>query len=136
MPKKLQDIDPWNLSRPSGFWLLIITIFWLFWSITLKPLGLLKSWCYFWVPWTINFEMYNFPKKSVDNFDGTKHATFFKFINNYGVLSKIYNRNDKRQISKIYSFVHLITILDLRLYKVCTNLNFSNLWWNFVLLSG
>ena len=34
-------------------------------SITREPLGLPKFWCYFWVPWTIYYEMhiYYFSKK-------------------------------------------------------------------------
>ena len=44
---------------------LIKTTFWLFWSITSKPLGLLKFQCHFWVPWTICFKMYKLFCKKV-----------------------------------------------------------------------
>ena len=33
----------------------IKTVKMLFWSITQEPLGLLKFWCYFWVPVTIYY---------------------------------------------------------------------------------
>ena len=40
----------------SKIWIKTVKV--LFGSITQEPLGLPKSWCYFWVPWTIDNKMH------------------------------------------------------------------------------
>ena len=47
------------------FKLWIKTVKIMFWSVTQEPLGLLKCWYHFWVPWTIYYKMHKLFSKNV-----------------------------------------------------------------------